>query len=174
MYIRIARQRQGNREYRSLQIAESYRDTDKGGVPRTRILAHLGSLEKLGEKQIEKLISGLQRALGRDASEEKIGELLSARDFGHIYAVCETWNRLGLSPVLDRSADRAADAQAVAIGFREQGHRPSSPNQGGGTPPGRRDDQDTDTDDGRTIDPLSILGCFPSPNVENGNIVVRN
>ena len=102
MYIRIARQRQGNREYRSLQIAESYRDTDKGGVPRTRILAHLGSLEKLGEKQIEKLISGLQRALGRDASEEKIGELLSARDFGHIYAVCETWNRLGLSPVLDR------------------------------------------------------------------------
>lgn len=102
MFIRIARQRQGNREYRSLQIAESYRDPDKGGAPRTRILAHLGTLENLGERQIEKLIAGLYRALGREASEEQIGELLSARDFGHIYAVCETWNRLGLSAVLDR------------------------------------------------------------------------
>lgn len=102
MYIRIARQRQGSREYRSLQIAESYRDPDKGGAPRTRILAHLGTLENLGEKQIEKLIAGLHRALGRDPSEGRIGELLSARDFGHVYAVCETWNRLGLSPLLDR------------------------------------------------------------------------
>ena len=101
MYIRIARQRQGKKEYRSLQIAESYRDLDKGGAPRTRILAHLGTLENLGEKQIEKLISGLQRALGREASEERIGELLSARDFGHIYAVCETWNRLGIGTVLE-------------------------------------------------------------------------
>ena len=102
MYIRIARQRQGSREYRSLQIAESYRDPDKGGAPRTRILAHLGTLENLGEKQIEKLIAGLHRALGRYPSEGRIGELLSARDFGHVYAVCETWNRLGLSPLLDR------------------------------------------------------------------------
>lgn len=101
MYIRIARQRQGNREYRSLQIAESYRDPDKGGAPRTRILAHLGTLENLGEKQIERLIEGLQRVLGREATEERIGELLSARDFGHVYAVCETWNRLGLSEILD-------------------------------------------------------------------------
>jgi transposase len=102
MFIRIARQRQGSKEYRSLQIAESFRDPDKGGAPRTRILAHLGTLENLGEKQIEKLIAGLQRALGREVSEEKIGELLSAKDFGHIYAVCETWNRLGLTAMLNR------------------------------------------------------------------------
>ena len=102
MFIRIARQRQGKKEYRSLQIAESFRDPDKGGAPRTRILAHLGTLENLGEKQIEKLIAGLQRALGREATEEAIGELLSAKDFGHVYAVCETWNRLGLGAMLNR------------------------------------------------------------------------
>jgi transposase len=62
----------------------------------------LGTLENLGEKQIEKLISGLQRALGREVTEEKIGELISAKEFGHVYAVCETWNRLGISAVLDR------------------------------------------------------------------------
>src|SRR4030067_984057 len=97
MFIRTARQRQGKRESRSLQIAESFRDPDKGGAPRTRILAHLGTLENLGEEQIEKLIAGLQRALGREVSEEKSGELLSAKDFGPAYAVCGTWNRLGVS-----------------------------------------------------------------------------
>jgi transposase len=102
MFIRIARQRQGQREYRSLQIAESYRDPDKGGAPRTRILAHLGTLENLGEQQIEKLIAGLQRALGREPTEETIGEILSARDFGHVYTVCEMWNRLGIGHILDR------------------------------------------------------------------------
>jgi hypothetical protein len=70
MFIRIAQQRQGKREYRSLQIAESYRDPNKGGTPRTRILAHPGTMKNLGEKQIEKLIAGLQRALGRKPSEE--------------------------------------------------------------------------------------------------------
>jgi transposase len=104
MFIRIARQRQGKKEYRSLQIAESYRDADKGGAPRTRILAHLGTIENLGEKQIEKLIAGLQRALGREPSEATLGELLSAKDFGHVYAVCEMWNHLGISHILDRLA----------------------------------------------------------------------
>ncbi len=102
MFIRIARQRRGEKEYKSLQIAESYRDSGKGGAPRTRVLAHLGTLESLGEKQIEKLIAGLQRVIGKDISEEAISELLSAKDFGHVYAVCETWNRLGLTDVFSR------------------------------------------------------------------------
>src|SRR4030066_2601467 len=106
MFIRIARQRQGKKEYRSLQIAESFRDPDKGGAPRTRILAPLGKLENLGEEQIEKLIAGLQRALGREVSEEKIGELLSPKDFGHVYAVCETGNRLGPRAILNRRGFR--------------------------------------------------------------------
>ena len=109
MFIRIARQRRGEKEYKSLQIAESFRDPEKDGAPRTRVLAHLGTLESLGEKQIEKLIVGLQRVIGKEISEEAIGELLSAKDFGHVYAVCETWNRIGLSDVLDR-CDLAGEA----------------------------------------------------------------
>jgi transposase len=59
-------------------------------------------MENLGEKQIEKLIAGLQRALGREPSEDSIGEIISAKDFGHVYAVCEMWNRLGLGNTLER------------------------------------------------------------------------
>jgi hypothetical protein len=114
MFIRIARQRRGDKEYKSLQIAESFRDPEKDGAPRTRVLAHLGTLESLGEKQIEKLIAGLQRVIGKEVSEEAIGELLLAKDFGHVYAVCETWNRLGLSDVLNR-LDLAGEAAFPAV-----------------------------------------------------------
>lgn len=99
MFIRIAKQKRGDKVYRHLQIAESFRDPDKGKAPRTRILAHLGTVEGLGEEQIEKLISGLQRAIGKQAAEP---ELLFAQDYGHIHAVGGAWDCLGLSAVLVR------------------------------------------------------------------------
>jgi hypothetical protein len=65
MFIRVAKQKRGAKVYRHLQIAESLRDPDKGMAPRA-ILAHLGTVEGPGEEQIEKLIVGLQRAIGRE------------------------------------------------------------------------------------------------------------
>jgi len=98
MFIRIAKQNRGNRVYRHLQIAESYRDPAKGNAPRTRILAHLGTVEGLGEEQIQKLIAGLQKAVG--AAPDIPPQFLSARDYGHIHAVGGVWDKLGLSAVL--------------------------------------------------------------------------
>lgn len=100
MFIRIAKQKRGDKVYRHLQIAESFRDPAKGKAPRTRILAQLGTVEGLGEEQIEKLIVGLQRAIGRETASSP--ELLFARDFGHVYAVGGVWDALGLSGVLER------------------------------------------------------------------------
>jgi len=97
MFIRIAKQSRGNKVYRHLQIAESFRDPAKGNAPRTRILVQLGTVEGLGEEQIEKLIAGLQRAIGQKASPP---ELLLARDFGNVYAVGQVWDALGLTPIL--------------------------------------------------------------------------
>jgi hypothetical protein len=48
MFIRIAKQKRGDKVYRHLQIAESFRDPAKGNAPRTRILAQLGTVEGLG------------------------------------------------------------------------------------------------------------------------------
>lgn len=111
MFIRIAKQKRGDKIYRHLQIAESFRDPDKGKAPRTRILAHLGTVEGLGEEQIEKLIVGLQRAIGR---EEAAPELLFARDFGHVHAVGSVWDDLGLSAVLDRCGIAGRSSAAVS------------------------------------------------------------
>jgi hypothetical protein len=102
MFIRVNRQKQGKKEYRHLQIAESYRDPEKGNSPRTRILAYLGTVEGLGEEQIEKLIAGLKRSIGQDASKDPLDEMFIGRDFGHVYAVSEIWKTLGLSEILSR------------------------------------------------------------------------
>jgi len=102
MFIRVTRQKQGKKEYRHLQIAESYRDPQKGNAPRTRIRAYLGTVEGLGEEQIEKLIAGLKRAIGQDAGKDPLDGMFVGRDFGHVYAVSEIWKTLGLSDVLSR------------------------------------------------------------------------
>lgn len=99
MFIRIAKQKRKNKLYRHLQIAESYRDPEKGNAPRTRILAHLGTVEGLGEEQIEKLIAGLQRAIGKTPDSQP--QLLFARDYGHVHAVGGVWDQLGLSAALE-------------------------------------------------------------------------
>src|ERR1035441_9272846 len=121
MFIRIAKQKRGDKIYRHLQIAESFRDPAKGKAPRTRILAQLGTIEGLGEEQIEKLIVGLQRAIGRELSSSP--QLLFARDFGHVHAVGGVWDLLGISAVLERcgisgrSAIPASDLVRMLVDF---------------------------------------------------------
>src|SRR3546814_2711144 len=78
MFTRISRS--GGRSY--LQIVESFR-TPKG--VRQRVLANLGRLDRLADDQLDPLINGLQRALGRvpvaapvpQRSEEHTSELQS-------------------------------------------------------------------------------------------------
>lgn len=115
MFIRVAKQKRGARTYRHLQIAESFRDPAKGNAPRTRIIAQLGTVEGLGEEQIEKLIAGLKRAIGR--TEATVPELLFARDYGHLLAVESVWDQLRLSDVLNRCniAGRASFPAAELI-----------------------------------------------------------
>jgi transposase len=103
MFIRVAKQKRGNKIYRHLQIAESFRDPNKGGSPRTRIIAHLGTVEGLGEEQIGKLIAGLQKAIGKTTVKSVAGELMFAHDFGHVMAISHIWDSLGLSETLCRS-----------------------------------------------------------------------
>jgi transposase len=114
MFVRIIKQKRGDKVYRHLQIAESFRDPAKGKAPRTRIIAQLGTVEGLGEDQIEKLIAGLQRAIGQQTAAP---ELLFARDFGHVHAVGGVWDALGMSTVLDqcRIAGRSAAAVSALV-----------------------------------------------------------
>jgi len=103
MFIRIAKQKRGDKVYRHLQVAESFRDPEKGGSPRTKIIAHLGTVEGLGEEQIERLIAGGGKGSGKAAGKALGIEPLGAPGFGHVHAVSQAWDSLGLSRALDRA-----------------------------------------------------------------------
>ena len=110
MYTRLTRS--GGRTY--LQLVESYRD--ERGKPRQRVIANLGRLDRLTDKDLEPLIGGLQRALGRVPDSGAEIRFESARPFGDLYALHQLWAELGLGEVLRRAlraSRRGFDAEAL-------------------------------------------------------------
>jgi transposase len=103
MYVRLHRQRHGGREYTSVHLCESYRDPEKGGKPRNRVIANLGPVEKIGMDTVRSLADGFSRIAGGERNTELAPRLLCAKDFGHVFAVTETWKGLGLSAILSRA-----------------------------------------------------------------------
>lgn len=110
MYTRITRS--GGRSY--LQLVESFR-TDSGSV-RQRIIANFGRLDQLEPKNLDPLINGLNRALGRTDNTAFIPEYESAKSYGDVFVLHELWQQLGFSAVIKkalRSSRRNFDAEAL-------------------------------------------------------------
>ena len=110
MFTRITKA--GGHQY--LQLVESFRN-DSGKV-RTHVVANLGRLDQIAPKQLDPLINGLNRAVGRahNTSSEIIEE--SALSFGDVFALHELWQDLGIDRVLKRamrSSRREFDAEAL-------------------------------------------------------------
>lgn len=111
MFTRITRS--GGRAY--LQLVESYRN--EAGSPRQRVVANLGRLDRLSDADLDPLIGGLQRALGRapaDAQDAPTFE--SAKAFGDLFALQSLWEELGLSGAVTRalrSSRRQFDGEAM-------------------------------------------------------------
>lgn len=103
MFIQIHRQEQHGKVYASVKICESYRDPEKGGAPRNRVLFNLGPLDKLGGETLRKLGKGFLRAAGDVSPETPEAQLLCASDFGHVHAVGGVWDHLGLSEALNQA-----------------------------------------------------------------------
>ena len=100
MYIRIVPHKSAKKTYRHVQIAESYRDPDKGNSPRTRILFNLGNIEEIGEEQVMQLAAGLLKAIGKELTLPELGQ---AKDFGHVYAAQAVWDKLDFGTALERA-----------------------------------------------------------------------
>ena len=102
----------GGHQY--LQLVESFRN-DSGKV-RMRVVANLGRLDQIAPKQLDPLINGLNRALGRahNTSSEIIEE--SPLSFGDVFALHELCQDLGIDRVLKRamrSSRREFDTEAL-------------------------------------------------------------
>ena len=110
MFVRLHRQRHGGREYTSVHLCESYRDPEKGGKPRSRVVYNLGPLDKLGMDAVRKLASGFRKIAGGQATDGTVVSFPGGHDFGHVYALDRTWKNLGFSEAL-LEAGIAGDAE---------------------------------------------------------------
>ena len=87
-----------------VHLCESYRDPEKGGKPRSRVIANLGPIEKIGMDAVRNLANGFSRIAGEQRSAgAPAPRLLCPKDFGHVFAVAEMWRGLGLSAILSRA-----------------------------------------------------------------------
>lgn len=114
MYTRISRS--GGRAY--LQIVEGYRSPE--GKVRQRVIANLMRVDAIEPGALDSLIRGLQRAAGQTPVEAPTraaqAEFAPARAFGHLFALHQIWQQLGLGDALARcfrSARRRFDAEAL-------------------------------------------------------------
>ena len=83
---------------------------------RQRVVANLGRLDQLQDKDLDPLINGLNRALGRSAAPAPKVEYDSALAYGDLFALQQLWAELGLADALRRalrSSRRAFDAEAL-------------------------------------------------------------
>jgi transposase len=115
MFIRLHKQKQGNKTYTSVLLCESYRDPEKGGAPRNRVLINLGSLDKLGMDTVKKLGQGFLRIAGVAERTGITPEAVCAPDFGHVFAVSHIWDSLGLSGALNRAGLNGDATFEVAV-----------------------------------------------------------
>ena len=110
MFTRISKS--GGRAY--LQIVEAYRN--ENGQPRHRVVANLGRLDQLRPRDLDPLICGLQRALGRSPAPMPEVELIGAKALGDVFALHALWRELGLDAAVNRalrSSRRRFDATAM-------------------------------------------------------------
>ena len=108
MYTRITKT--GDRQY--LQLVESFRN-DRGQV-RVRVVANLGRLDKLTAEDLDPLINGLNRAIGRagNSASEVIHE--TARAHGNVFVLHELWRELGFDKALSRPAKASRSFLALS------------------------------------------------------------
>ena len=104
MYVRVVTSKQGDKTYRSVQFVESYRDADKGGKPRTRVLLHLGNVDDLSGEKVDRLVDGLLRAVGRPAAAVGEVDVPFALDFGDVWAIVGIWQQLRIGTILKEKA----------------------------------------------------------------------
>jgi len=110
MYARVSKS--GNRSY--LQIVAGYRD--EAGRVKQRVVANLGRLDKLGQKDLSALIHGLQRAVGLPETLPHPPRFDPAKAFGDVWLLHQLWHEIGLADSIRRalrSSRRQFDAEAL-------------------------------------------------------------
>lgn len=100
MFFRKITSRSNGKEYTYLKLIENYREGDK---VKQRVIANLGSLEKLTPDKVNGLITGLSKICGVASPSTKL-ETKKVLRYGEVLAIHKVWELLGLDAVIETVA----------------------------------------------------------------------
>ena len=100
MFFRKVTSKSNGKEYTYLKLIENYRE---GNKVKQRVIANLGSLDKLTPDKVSGLISGLSKICGVSNHSSKI-ETKKILHYGEILAIHKVWEILGVEPIINSLA----------------------------------------------------------------------
>jgi hypothetical protein len=101
MHVRVTRTNRGSKQYRSVQLAQSYRN--EAGKPVTRIIASLGNLADIEIANLRQAIAASRLGQAVVMAAPKSAPPKVKRSLAHLdVATCwRTWQRWGLTELVD-------------------------------------------------------------------------
>lgn len=115
MFFRKVVSKSGDKEYAYLKLIENYRE---GNKIKQRVLANLGSLEKISPEKASRLISGLARICGLDSAVESDPLVLGTNrvlESADVLAVRKIWNELNIGDILREEIISDKDGESLVF-----------------------------------------------------------
>ncbi|MCG8403168.1 MAG: hypothetical protein MJA84_16480 [Firmicutes bacterium] len=97
MFFRKVTSKSNGKEYTYLKLIENYR---VGNKVKQRVIANLGSLDKLTPDKVNSLISGLSKICGLTPQSSKM-ETKKILRYGEVLAIHKVWELLGMEPIIN-------------------------------------------------------------------------
>ncbi len=111
MFFRKITSRSNGKEYTYLKLIENYREGDK---VKQRVIANLGSMDKLTPEKVNGLIAGLSKICGTACRSAHM-ETKQIMRYGEVLAIHKIWELLGLDKVIEDAAGPNSDYELLNI-----------------------------------------------------------
>lgn len=111
MFFRKVTSKSNGKEYTYLKLIENYRE---GNKVKQRVIANLGSLDKLTPDKVNSLISGLSKICGV-SRQTNLVETKKVLRYGEVLAIHKVWELLGVTGVINRVVGEDRDGINVPL-----------------------------------------------------------
>ncbi len=111
MFFRKITSRSNGKEYTYLKLIENYREGDK---VKQRVVANLGSMDKLTPEKVNGLIAGLSKICGiaRQSNNLETNKILR---YGEVMAIHKMWELLGVDKIIGDAVGSSPDYELLNI-----------------------------------------------------------
>lgn len=112
MFFRKVTSKNNGKEYTYLKLIENYREN---GKVKQRVIANLGSLDKLTPEKVNGLIAGLSKICGVPYNSSNKLETKKILRYGEVLAIHKVWELLGVGQVIDEITGEGYDDNSINV-----------------------------------------------------------